>query len=195
MKAIGRLVPTKKNRFFTEVSEVSTMIETDDRYEGLEVSGKPYDALKEYWSFEAYADDKVKIEVFTAKYEYMGLPCGFETDAVYNPYGGFVEFTHKGKTWKLYPAEYYTITPDQFPNGTNVVQNKQDALAVQIGGGHYKKCKIQPIEYIFANGLGYAEGNIVKYVTRWRDKNGVEDLKKIIHYVELLIQEEEKKDE
>ena len=57
----------------------------------------------------------------------------------------------------------------------------------QIGGDHYKKLKIQPTEYILANKLGFVEGNIVKYISRWRDKNGIEDLEKIIHYAQILI--------
>ena len=57
----------------------------------------------------------------------------------------------------------------------------------QIGGEHYKKYAIQPTEYSEKNALSFAEGCIVKYVTRWRDKGGVEDLKKIIHYAEILI--------
>ena len=61
------------------------------------------------------------------------------------------------------------------------------ALDVQVGGGHYKSKKIQPIEYIHANNLNYSEGAIVKYITRWREKNGFEDLEKIKHYVDLLI--------
>lgn len=60
------------------------------------------------------------------------------------------------------------------------------ALDVQEGGDHYRKLKIQPIEYIYANNLGFCEGNIVKYITRWRDKGGVQDLDKVQHYVELL---------
>ena len=61
-------------------------------------------------------------------------------------------------------------------------------LETQIGGDHYKNRAIQPVEYIHANGLGYCEGAIVKYITRWRDKGGREDLEKIKHYVDLLIQ-------
>jgi hypothetical protein len=63
-----------------------------------------------------------------------------------------------------------------------------DALSKQVGGSHYKDKGIQPIIYIHANDLGFCEGNVVKYVTRWRDKNGVADLKKAIHYLELLIE-------
>ena len=62
----------------------------------------------------------------------------------------------------------------------------KSALDVQEGGSHYKKFKIQPIEYTVGNKLGFIEGNIIKYISRHRDKNGVEDLKKIIHYCELL---------
>lgn len=68
------------------------------------------------------------------------------------------------------------------------------ALEKQTGGNHYKKCSIQPIEYIHANNLPFIEGNVVKYITRWRDKNGIEDLKKVIHYVELLIELETRND-
>ena len=58
----------------------------------------------------------------------------------------------------------------------------------QIGGDHYKKLKIQPIEYIHANNIPYFEGNVIKYVSRWRSKNGLADLEKAKHYLELLIE-------
>lgn len=58
----------------------------------------------------------------------------------------------------------------------------------QVGGSHYKDLKIQPITYIHANNLPFIEGSIVKYITRWKAKGGVEDLKKCIHYLELLIE-------
>lgn len=66
------------------------------------------------------------------------------------------------------------------------------ALDVQEGGGHYKGRAIQPIEYIAANHLNFCEGSIVKYITRWRDKGGEQDLLKIKHYVDLLIELERK---
>jgi hypothetical protein len=62
------------------------------------------------------------------------------------------------------------------------------ALNEQPGGTHYKQMAIQPVQYIHANGLGYCEANIVKYVSRWRDKNGIEDLLKARHYIDLLIE-------
>ena len=62
------------------------------------------------------------------------------------------------------------------------------ALDKQVGGGHYKDCKIQPIEYIMANKMNYCEANIVKYITRHHLKGGEEDIKKVIHYCELLLE-------
>lgn len=61
-------------------------------------------------------------------------------------------------------------------------------LTTQVGGSHYKDMKIQPIEYIFANNLGFAEGCILKYISRWRSKGGVDDLRKAKHYIEMLIE-------
>lgn len=61
-------------------------------------------------------------------------------------------------------------------------------LDVQVGGGHYKSFKIQPVEYIDANGLDYLQGNVVKYVSRHKSKNGAEDVRKAIHYLELILQ-------
>lgn len=67
------------------------------------------------------------------------------------------------------------------------------ALGVQVAGDHYKKLKIQPIEYIHANGIPFAEGSAIKYLTRWRDKGGVKDLEKARHFIDLLIELESRK--
>ena len=67
------------------------------------------------------------------------------------------------------------------------------ALAVQEGGDHYKAMRIQPFEYIHANGIPFAEGCVIKYVSRWRAKGGVEDLKKARHFLDLLIEAEQSK--
>jgi hypothetical protein len=72
------------------------------------------------------------------------------------------------------------------------------ALDVQVAGSHYKDKKIQPVQYIHANGLGFLEGCIVKRITRWRDKpaaNRFEDLEKIKHEIDLLIQLEKQNDQ
>lgn len=65
---------------------------------------------------------------------------------------------------------------------------EQNPLKKQEGGNHYKDMKIQPVEFITANNLGFLEGNVVKYICRHHAKNGAEDIKKAIHYCELLLQ-------
>jgi hypothetical protein len=69
---------------------------------------------------------------------------------------------------------------------------KEDrALKQQVGGEHYKGCKIQPVEYIHANGLDYLEGNVIKYITRHRTKGeGRKDIEKAIHYAQLILEME-----
>ena len=69
--------------------------------------------------------------------------------------------------------EYEEITPTQ-----------------QVGGNHYEKMGIQPVEYIHANSLSFFEGNVVKYVSRHRSKNGAEDIKKAIHYCKMILEYE-----
>jgi hypothetical protein len=67
----------------------------------------------------------------------------------------------------------------------------QDANAVQVGGDHYKT-EIQPWDFIIANDLGYLEGNIIKYVSRYKKKGGMADLLKAQHYLQKLIETTEK---
>lgn len=67
------------------------------------------------------------------------------------------------------------------------------ALKRQVGGDHYKKMKIQPAEYNHANNIGFLEGEAISYISRWKDKNGIPDIQKAIHVLEILIQLEEAK--
>jgi hypothetical protein len=66
-----------------------------------------------------------------------------------------------------------------------------NALDIQVGGEHYNTLGIQPIEYIVSNNTPYCEANVIKYVSRWRSKNGLEDLLKAKHYIDLLIELED----
>ena len=102
------------------------------------------------------------------------------------------------------PGSAFPPPPPSFPQGLVVgpvvhftpkqeeelkkTHEKPDPLQVQEGGSHYKDLKIQPIEYIHANGIPFAEGCAIKYLTRWRAKGGVEDLKKARHFIDLLIE-------
>ena len=67
------------------------------------------------------------------------------------------------------------------------------ALDTQVAGDHYKTLAIQPVEYIHANGLPFIEGSVVKYVSRWRSKGGIKDLEKARHFIDLLIELEQRK--
>lgn len=67
------------------------------------------------------------------------------------------------------------------------------ALENQVGGNHYSKLKIQPMEYSMANKLDACQHTIIKYVTRFRDKAGVQDLEKARHVIDMLIEFENKK--
>ena len=60
----------------------------------------------------------------------------------------------------------------------------------QVGGDHYAKMKIQPIEFITQNELSYMQGNVIKYICRYKDKNGIEDLKKARHYIDMILEKE-----
>lgn len=91
-------------------------------------------------------------------------------------------------------------TGDNCVCGPDVFEERGDQLPpvdaptanqVQHGGTHYKSQAVQPWDYIVSNGLGFLEGNAVKYLSRFRQKNGVEDLRKAIHYIQKLIEIEE----
>lgn len=69
------------------------------------------------------------------------------------------------------------------------------ANETQVAGRHYKDKAIQPWDYIARNGIGYLEGCAIKYLTRWRDKGGVQDLLKARHYIDKLIELEAEKDD
>ena len=79
------------------------------------------------------------------------------------------------------------------PRKVDVPPAPAGALSRQVDGGHYKDLKIQPLEYIHANGIPFAEGCVIKYVSRWRAKGGVKDLEKAKHFIELLIELESRK--
>lgn len=96
----------------------------------------------------------------------------------------------------VFPSTEPPVTPQEEEAFTELSKAQKDyisaigtdPLSVQIGGGHYKTMAIQPVEYITKNNLGYCEANVVKYISRWRDKGGKKDLEKAKHYIDLLIQ-------
>ena len=77
---------------------------------------------------------------------------------------------------------------DQLSSGSDESSKETQTynpLIAQEGGGHYKDRGIQPLEYTMKNNLSFCEGNVVKYISRYKSKNGIEDLAKVIHYALL----------
>ncbi len=112
---------------------------------------------------------------------------------------GYVAVKPYDKPLAYYP-EGCSVGYESFGESPMILLNTKDqikekevsALDKQVGGGHYKDKGIQPIQYIFANNLGFCEANIVKYASRWKEKGGIQDLEKVIHYAELLIEQARK---
>ena len=75
-------------------------------------------------------------------------------------------------------------------NEETIESKLYNPLIAQEGGGHYKDRGIQPLEYTMKNNLSFCEGNVVKYISRYKSKNGIEDLAKVIHYALLASYEE-----
>ena len=74
---------------------------------------------------------------------------------------------------------------------TDLKKEAMKATLKQVGGNHYKDCKIQPIEFIVGNDLTFCEGNAIKYITRHRRKGeGAKDIHKAIHYLEMILETE-----
>lgn len=104
------------------------------------------------------------------------------------------------KKWEeLFPGTPVYVTPNTLPvdhatKPYKVLEEKKSAFDTQVGGSHYKQFAIQPTEFIYKNNLGFLEGNAIKYLTRWKIKGGLEDLKKARHYVDMLIEMETPKE-
>lgn len=72
----------------------------------------------------------------------------------------------------------------------DTAERKVNSLSTQVGGNHYKTMEIQPVEYILKNKLGWCEGNIVKYISRHRQKGERKDIEKVIHYAQMILDTE-----
>lgn len=93
-----------------------------------------------------------------------------------------------GKEPKVTSAyEEAHLRPGAAMAGLPIPVKENNALQVQKGGSHYKDLAIQPIEYITKNNLSFGQGNVIKYITRYKNKNGLEDLEKAKHMIELMI--------
>lgn len=90
----------------------------------------------------------------------------------------------------------HNVTPNQndiIEEYTEPTPPREDANSKQVAGDHYKSQEIQPWDFVISNKLGFLEGNAIKYIARHTKKNGAEDIKKAIHYLEKLLETLEKK--
>ena len=99
----------------------------------------------------------------------------------------------KKEGWVMAPASEIAAMDakadaEWIAEGLDKAEKEKNALDKQVSGDHYKAMPIQPVEFIHANKIGYFEGNVIKYVSRWKQKNGLADLEKAKHYIELLIE-------
>lgn len=76
----------------------------------------------------------------------------------------------------------------------NPKKEMSSALENQVGGNHYKDMVIQPIEFAMKNNFNACQSSILKYICRYKRKNGIEDLQKAKHYIDLLIEFEKKEE-
>lgn len=97
--------------------------------------------------------------------------------------------THNGLQSTILNQQSVNLSPLSGPFA-GMTEHRASAMDHQVGGDHYRKLSIQPVEFIHKNGLGFLAGNVIKYVCRYKAKAGVQDLLKAKHYIEMLIEQE-----
>ena len=97
---------------------------------------------------------------------------------------------HYGYVWAVRKDMQGTAGDDANLKRHVLAEELTNANAVQVGGAHYKDKTLQPWDAIIAWDMGFLDGNALKYLVRFRDKGGVEDLKKARHYIDKLIEVE-----
>lgn len=132
-------------------------------------------------------DDRSYHEMLNA-----GYPVLFHNKDTNELFGVYVPTDENGKLIRpVMDVESEEIVDDECCLANSFISDTLDndsALDEQVGGTHYKDVAIQPVEYIERNHLGFCAGNIVKYVTRHKQKGGKEDLLKARYYIDLLIE-------
>ena len=105
-------------------------------------------------------------------------------------YADMINFEEQQNMGMMDDAIRKTVEETDFIK-TDLKKEAMKATLKQVGGNHYKDCKIQPIEFIVGNDLTFCEGNAIKYITRHRRKGeGAKDIHKAIHYLEMILEVE-----
>ena len=106
-------------------------------------------------------------------------------------YADMINYEEQEKMGMMDEAIRQTVEEQSGFVKTDIKKEAMKATLKQVGGSHYKDCKIQPIEYIVGNDLTFCEGNAIKYITRHRRKGeGAKDIHKAIHYLEMILETE-----
>ncbi|CAB4131999.1 SaV-like [uncultured Caudovirales phage] len=121
-------------------------------------------------------------EIFDVKLRSGDILSRWSAESVFWDWGAESVFWERKLSFGSYDIVAYRIIKEP---------EQCSSLQKQCGGTHYKDMKIQPFEYIHANKIPFAEGSVIKYVSRWRAKGGIEDLKKARHFLDLLIEAEQ----
>lgn len=124
-------------------------------------------------------------------YRYLDPSAGTEFTIRYHNEvsDGFRFYALKEEAFFIFEANLVEAFVEEIPKENPVAEESAlSALDVQVGGDHYKTLAIQPWEIIVANNLDFFQGNIIKYVMRYKSKNGLEDLKKARHYLDHEIE-------
>ena len=131
-----------------------------------------------WWTGKKYEADDTEWNVYKSK------TCYYLFDGSYSDCDYF-----KNKNYTIIPS---TQIADLEPTNEAIKEMKKEkASETQVGGNHYSEMAIQPTEFIHKNNLSFIQGNIIKYVCRYKSKGGIEDLNKAKHYIDLLIEFEE----
>lgn len=129
-----------------------------------------------------FIDDEPKVETATG---YQLDVVGSNTYGSRSRYDGESDISYRQHLMNFIVGNRTKSLNDQY---AEIEKVRQSAWQKQEGGSHYKNLKIQPMQYALENKLDYAQANVVKYVTRHKEKNGKEDLLKAIHNLELMIE-------
>ena len=113
------------------------------------------------------------------------LPTEYQTFIHASRYARWLPDESRRETW------IETVKDKKGFKKINLEKEARIATDRQVGGDHYKTCKIQPVDYIVENNLTFLEGNVVKYITIHRRKGeGARDIEKVIHYCELILEKD-----
>ena len=161
----------------------NTVIHCETEQEAERILGMAHELGYKWWTGRSYENN-------TGWNVYKSKMCCDLFEGAYSDYDYF-----KNKNYTIIPstqiADLRTKSTDWTPAHEDIEAMNQKASETQIGGSHYSEMAIQPIEFIHKNGLSFIQGNIIKYVCRYKSKGGIEDLNKANHYIDVLIEFEE----